>query len=152
MSSVPRGKLVGMQVYNPDGVLVGTVQDVELPVGGGEITLQVLTRINTIERIPWANIAAVGDIAILKEKMEVKMPEPTAAQPTTTPFPTPPAAPAPIPPYGYPPAQQPPQQPGGFTSKLPFGKKKQACPTCGKDLSWIEQYRRWYCYNCGKYV
>jgi sporulation protein YlmC with PRC-barrel domain len=26
------------------------------------------------------------------------------------------------------------------------------CPTCGKPLSWIDQYKRWYCYNEKKYV
>lgn len=26
------------------------------------------------------------------------------------------------------------------------------CPTCGKPLTWIPQYRRWYCYNCRKYA
>ncbi|MCW4029744.1 MAG: PRC-barrel domain-containing protein [Candidatus Bathyarchaeota archaeon] len=28
----------------------------------------------------------------------------------------------------------------------------QACPTCGKPLTWIAQYNRWYCYNEQKYV
>jgi sporulation protein YlmC with PRC-barrel domain len=26
------------------------------------------------------------------------------------------------------------------------------CPTCGKPLTWIPQYKRWYCYNDKKYV
>lgn len=26
------------------------------------------------------------------------------------------------------------------------------CPTCGKPLTWIAQYQRWYCYNDKKYV
>ena len=26
------------------------------------------------------------------------------------------------------------------------------CPTCGKPLTWIPQYERWYCYNDKKYV
>ena len=26
------------------------------------------------------------------------------------------------------------------------------CPTCGKPLTWIPQYSRWYCYNDKKYV
>ncbi len=26
------------------------------------------------------------------------------------------------------------------------------CPTCGKPLSYIQQYQRWYCYNERKYV
>ena len=34
--------------------------------------------------------------------------------------------------------------------------KKQStpplCPTCGKPLTWIPQYSRWYCYNDKKYV
>ncbi|MEM1944466.1 MAG: PRC-barrel domain-containing protein [Nitrososphaerota archaeon] len=142
MSGVPRAKLIGMQVYNPDGYLVGTVQDVELPIGSGEISLQVLTRLNTVERVPWSNIANVGDIAILKEKIDIRAPEPAAPQPSPAPG-APPVA-------GYP--QAPPPQPGGVLSKLPFGKKKQICPTCGRELSWIEQYQRWYCYNEGKYV
>jgi isoleucyl-tRNA synthetase len=27
-----------------------------------------------------------------------------------------------------------------------------ACVTCGKDLSYIEEYKRWYCYSCKKYA
>jgi sporulation protein YlmC with PRC-barrel domain len=26
------------------------------------------------------------------------------------------------------------------------------CPTCGKPLTWIPQYQRWYCYNDKKYI
>ena len=26
------------------------------------------------------------------------------------------------------------------------------CPSCGKPLTWIPQYKRWYCYNDKKYV
>jgi sporulation protein YlmC with PRC-barrel domain len=26
------------------------------------------------------------------------------------------------------------------------------CPTCGQPLTWIDQYKRWYCYNEKKYV
>ncbi len=25
------------------------------------------------------------------------------------------------------------------------------CPTCGGQLSYIQQYQRWYCYKCQKY-
>jgi len=32
------------------------------------------------------------------------------------------------------------------------GEKKRSCPNCGKDLSYIEQYDRWYCYACEKYM
>jgi len=27
----------------------------------------------------------------------------------------------------------------------------QTCPTCRKPLAFIQQYGRWYCYNCKKY-
>lgn len=26
------------------------------------------------------------------------------------------------------------------------------CPTCGNTSTWIPQYKRWYCYNCKKYL
>jgi sporulation protein YlmC with PRC-barrel domain len=143
MSGVPRSKLIGMQVYNPDGTFVGTVQDIELPVGGGEFGLQILSKYNTTESLPWSNVGAAADIIILKEKLELKQPE------------TPPAAMyAPTQPQVV--SQQPAARTSpisAITSKLPFGRReRQSCPTCGKELSWIEQYQRWYCYNCGKYV
>lgn len=28
----------------------------------------------------------------------------------------------------------------------------QVCPTCKGPLSYIQQYQRWYCYKCQKYV
>jgi hypothetical protein len=31
-------------------------------------------------------------------------------------------------------------------------EKKYPCQTCGNSLDYIEQYKRWYCYTCGKYV
>jgi len=143
MSGIPRSKLIGMQVYNPDGTFVGTVQDIELPVGGSEFGLTLLSKYNTTESLPWSKVGAAGDIIILKEKLELKQPE------------TPPAA-AYVPTQTQPAAQMPAARTGAFstiTSKIPFGRKeKHPCPTCGKELSWIEQYQRWYCYNCGKYV
>jgi hypothetical protein len=26
------------------------------------------------------------------------------------------------------------------------------CPSCSKELTWVQQYNRWYCYACGKYA
>jgi hypothetical protein len=28
----------------------------------------------------------------------------------------------------------------------------RTCPTCGGPLTYIDQYQRWYCYKCKKYV
>lgn len=33
----------------------------------------------------------------------------------------------------------------------PEGASAPKCETCGDDLKWIEQYQRWYCYNCKEY-
>jgi len=30
--------------------------------------------------------------------------------------------------------------------------KVRYCPDCGKPATWIEQYQRWYCYGCQKYL
>ncbi|MCS7110206.1 MAG: hypothetical protein NZ956_01895 [Candidatus Caldarchaeum sp.] len=142
MASVPRGKLLGMQVYSPDGSLVGVVQDIELPIGEGEISLQILSKYNLIEKIPWSMVGAAGDIIILKEKIPLKQPEISQPQPYIAP-----AAAQPVQP------QQRSSVISSVASRIPFGRKeKNPCPTCGKELSWIEQYQRWYCYNCGKYV
>lgn len=27
----------------------------------------------------------------------------------------------------------------------------QMCPTCGQPMTFMQQYGRWYCYNCKKY-
>lgn len=29
---------------------------------------------------------------------------------------------------------------------------QQTCQTCGGPLSYIQQYQRWYCYKCKKYI
>jgi hypothetical protein len=30
-------------------------------------------------------------------------------------------------------------------------QKTATCPRCGQQLTYIEQYKRWYCYNCQQY-
>lgn len=32
------------------------------------------------------------------------------------------------------------------------GSTTPQCPTCGKEATWIEQYKRWYCHNCKSYL
>ena len=31
-------------------------------------------------------------------------------------------------------------------------EKARVCPWCGRPATWIEQYKRWYCYHCGRYL
>lgn len=135
---IPRGKLIGMQVYNPDGTFVGTVQDIALPIGGGEMGIMILTRAQTTETIPWSKIQAVGDIVLLKEKIEIKLPEsitPVTPQPTITTV-----------------REEKKGKGIGAITGIFKREEKPTCPTCGKPLTYIEQYKRWYCYNCSKYI
>jgi len=30
--------------------------------------------------------------------------------------------------------------------------QQPTCPTCGGKLEWVEQYERWYCRSCEKYI
>jgi sporulation protein YlmC with PRC-barrel domain len=47
------------------------------------------------------------------------------------------------------PVQQQPVQ----TAAQPAQQSTQPmCPTCGRPLTWIPQYQRWYCYSDKKYV
>ena len=53
--------------------------------------------------------------------------------------------------YG-PPVQpyQPPYQPQ--YQAPPAAPAAQICPTCGRPATYIQQYNRWYCYSCSKYL
>lgn len=124
---IPRSKLVGMQVYNPDATLVGTIKDIGLVPGeAGSFVLIVTTRYQTQIEIEWEKVKEVGDIVLLGEKVEVEAPERpverVAEAPATGAGVATPQTSAPI------------------------------CPTCGKPATWIPQYKRWYCYNCRKYL
>lgn len=128
--AIARSKLTGMQVYNPDGALVGQVLDIALPIGQGEIMLIVRTVTGSQMEIPWSKVSAAKDIVILKEVIEVPQ------------LPVMPAAPTRVE-----------ERERGLPIRLPGWKKeKRTCPFCGKEASWIEQYQRWYCYNCRKYI
>jgi len=131
-----------MSVYNPDGVFVGTVKDLSLEIGTGEIGVIVETKYKTEIEIPWSNIGAVGDIVILKEPVEIKPPPTPKPFAVSTPTVTPTEAKeakkgVPI---------------SSFLKKIGLKREKKLCPICGKPLTYIKQYKRWYCYNCGKYV
>lgn len=38
------------------------------------------------------------------------------------------------------------------TQPKSVAQTQQFCPECGKPATWIEQYKRWYCYDCEKYL
>ncbi len=37
-------------------------------------------------------------------------------------------------------------------STLDADNEVPGCPKCGKPATWIEQYKRWYCYECKEYI
>jgi hypothetical protein len=51
-------------------------------------------------------------------------------------------------------APQQPSPPRGAPPKsaAPAGPNARFCPDCGQPATWIEQYKRWYCYKCKKYL
>jgi sporulation protein YlmC with PRC-barrel domain len=69
--SVPRSELVGKSVYDQEAKLIGAVHDIALKIGEKEITLIVRTPGGTTVEVPWDKVAAVKDIVLLKEKVEL---------------------------------------------------------------------------------
>lgn len=120
--SVPQSKLIGMNVYNSDATYLGEVKDIGLIPGEKNIMLHVQTKAGPIKEVDWELVAAVADIILLKTVIEV----PQAVTVTTQ------AAVA---------------QPTVTTEAKP-----PLCPQCGKPATWIKVYKRWYCYNCKRYL
>ncbi len=121
-----RDALVSMQVIDARGKLVGKVKDVAFAVGRAGISLTVENEEGEVQNIPWEDIQGAADFVVLK-------PQQAAATAQTT---------------FQPQAQQPTQaaQPAQARPNQP------TCPTCGRPLTWIPQYQRWYCYNDKKYI
>lgn len=136
---IPRSKLIGMNIYNPDGSFVGTVKDLSVVLGSGEMGIIATTRYQTEIEIPWSNVSAAEDIIILKESVKVEAPPtPVTPTPEVTTYTTPQAS----------------EKKGIFSSikEIIPKQEKKICPTCGKPATYIKEYGRWYCYNCKKYI
>ena len=118
-----RDALVSMQVIDAKGRLIGKVKDVAFAVGKMGIALTVENEDGETQNVAWEDVQAASDFILLK---------PQLVQQTT-----------------YQPVQQQPAQ----TIVQPAQQSTQPlCSTCGKPLTWIAQYQRWYCYNDKKYV
>jgi len=148
---ISRSKLLGMNVYNPDGSFVGTIKDVSLAIETGEMGLLISTKYQTEVEIPWSNVSAAEDVMILKKAVSIERP-PT---PAPTVFPVVPTAPVTPTVPVMPTAPVAPQERRGVVPILKGivpKREKRMCPTCGKRVTFVKDYNRWYCYNCGKYV
>jgi sporulation protein YlmC with PRC-barrel domain len=120
-----RDALVSMQVIDAKGRLVGKVKDVAFAVGKMGISLTVEQEDGEIQSISWEDIQAAADFIVLKPVAE------NANQQST---------------------YQTQQQPAQAAAQPAQQQSPPLCPTCGKPLTWIPQYQRWYCYNDKKYA
>ena len=123
-----RDALVSMQVIDAKGQLVGKVKDLVFAVGKSGIALSVENENGNIQTVAWDEVQAASDFIILKPVTQTAY-QPQQQQSVYQPQPT-----------------QTVTQPAQQESTQPL------CQTCGKPLTWIPQYQRWYCYNDKKYV
>ena len=130
-----RDALISMQVLDARGRLVGQVKDLVFAVGKMGVSLAVENSQGEVKNIGWEEIQAVADFIILKPPQFAQS---TYQQPIQQPQSAQPVMQQPI-------QTQPVQQQRQAASQ-------PMCPTCGKPLTWIAQYQRWYCYNDKKYV
>jgi len=120
-----KDRLIGMQVYDSEGNLAGTVQDIAFTVGKVGMTLIIDNKKGDATEIAWEDIQAAGDIVVLKPKGDQPQSAASAAQPMMS------------------------------TSTAPVQAaqgQSPVCPKCGGLLTYIPQYQRWYCYKDKKYV
>ena len=122
-----RDALVSMQVIDAKGRLLGKVKDVAFAVGKMGIALTVESEDGQSQNVAWEDVQAAADFIILKPQMtQQNTYQPVQQQSSVT---------------------QPTQQAQAAQQSAP-----PTCPTCGRPLTWIPQYQRWYCYNDKKYV
>jgi len=83
--AVPREKLIGMQVIDTRGAIVGSVKDVSITVAKGDISLVLSTKWRTEIEVPWRDVQAVEDVILLSKPIERPPAPPTVpAQPQVT--------------------------------------------------------------------
>ncbi|MDI9619297.1 MAG: PRC-barrel domain-containing protein [Candidatus Nezhaarchaeota archaeon] len=76
--SVTRERLIGMQVVDGEGYLVGAVKDISFAIGRMGISLLVEGKDGSAREIPWEDVQSVGDFVLLK-------PRPAQAPPAQAP-------------------------------------------------------------------
>jgi len=82
---IPQSKLVGMQVYDPDCIFVGTVKEIGIIPGQAGITLYITTKVGSIIEVEWGDVKTVGDIILLSKKVEIPQPAVTPVATVQTP-------------------------------------------------------------------
>jgi sporulation protein YlmC with PRC-barrel domain len=76
--AVTKDMLVGMQVIDAEGHMLGTVKDVAFMVGKMGISLYVESKKGESRNITWEEVQAVGEFIILKPELpQEPQPQPT---------------------------------------------------------------------------
>jgi sporulation protein YlmC with PRC-barrel domain/ribosomal protein L34E len=155
-----RDALVSMQVIDAKGRLVGKVKDIAFAVGKTGIALQVENDAGEIQHIAWEDVQAASDFILLKAvpqstSQEKQQPVQTGSlseeekvskpqQPQTVQTRALSEEEKVFGPYE--------QQPQAVQADVQQQSTQPLCPTCNQPLTWIPQYKRWYCYTDKKYV
>ena len=119
-----KADLVGKAVYNPDAGLVGEVVDLGFQLGQGAPILILKANGSTYE-LPWERIGAAKEILLAKEAIDLSSLKVVQQAPQALP------------------------QQGGAVASV---REDRYCTSCGKKASWIQEYQRFYCYKCKRYV
>ncbi|MDG7012930.1 MAG: PRC-barrel domain-containing protein [Nitrososphaerota archaeon] len=122
--SITRNELAGKKVYNPDASSVGEVTDIGFTLGANTPSLIVRAPDGSTLELPWASVSSAKDIILTKEVIDpAKF---RRAEPAA--------------------AAQP------SVAEEPLPGTKRFCTSCGKPLTWVPEYKRWYCYKEKKYA
>lgn len=87
---IKRGEVVGKQVVERRGYIIGTVKDLSFSITpeGVELAISVDSAGRELN-IPWAEIQAIGDVVLLKSQYEKPTPAPTLVTQPAVPTPAP---------------------------------------------------------------
>jgi sporulation protein YlmC with PRC-barrel domain len=80
--AVTKDMLVGMQVIDAEGHMIGTVKDVAFMVGKMGISLYVEGKKGEGRNITWEEVQAVGDFIVLKPEQPQEPPQTPQVCPT----------------------------------------------------------------------
>src|SRR5208283_3797560 len=155
-------------VIDAKGQLVGKVKDIAFAVGKTGISLSVENEDGELQNIPWEDVQAASDFIIIKPVPQrtyepQKQQQQHPVQPVVQEQSTQPLCPTCNQPLTWIPKYK---KWYCYNDKkyVSVGKKRflglmntssnpkqsstqQLCPTCNQPLTWIPQYKRWYCYN-----
>jgi len=140
-ATLSREIIVGKQVIDSDGHILGSVKNIALDLKSKEFSLKVATRSGGEMSVQVDDIAASGDVILLNKVITIQeSPAPTAAPapvvisaptvaPTVVQPPTAPQAPAAVPPA-------PPTQPTGLCTSCGYQNDPSSrfCIKCGTKL------------------